>query len=104
LSWRQEECHWNHAVFESHSPVLVWTFYYDQTETHGGKKYSILIICIDEIPNLHQIGELCTVHKRTHVIFMNSICNPCWFSQKSLLFNKINDCAQCTTLKRYQKS
>jgi hypothetical protein len=42
-----------------------------------GKKYSILMICIDAIPNLHQIGELCTVHKRTHMIFMNSICNPC---------------------------
>jgi hypothetical protein len=71
------QCWWKVPLFESHSPALAQTFYYDQTESHAGKKYSILIICIDEILNLHQIGKLCTVHKRTHMIFMNSICNPC---------------------------
>jgi hypothetical protein len=50
------------TLFDSHSPALAWTFYYDQTESQGGKKHSVLMICIDEIPNLHQIGELCTVH------------------------------------------
>ncbi len=65
------------CFFESHSPALAWTFYYDQTESQGGKKYSILMICIDKIPNFHQIGKLCTLHKRTHMIFMNSICNLC---------------------------
>jgi hypothetical protein len=29
------------------------------------KKHSVLMIYIDEMPNLHEIGKLCAVHKRT---------------------------------------
>jgi hypothetical protein len=46
-----------------------WTFYYDQTESQGGKKYSVLMICIDKKTNLHQIGQLCTVHQKNRYDF-----------------------------------
>jgi hypothetical protein len=29
------------CFFASHSLVLAWTFSYDQTESQGGKKYSV---------------------------------------------------------------
>jgi hypothetical protein len=75
-------------IFPKPLPGTGMDILHDKTESQGGKKNSVLIICIDKIPNLCQIGKLLTVHKRTHMIFMNCICNLCSFSKKLFYFTK----------------
>jgi hypothetical protein len=47
------------------------TLSYDLEESQGGKTYSVLMIYIDQMIDLEQIDELCTVHKTVDIKCVN---------------------------------
>jgi hypothetical protein len=47
------------------------TLSYDLEESQGGKTYSVLKIYIDQMVDLEQIDELCTVHKTVDIKYVN---------------------------------